>query len=507
MPGAPQFAGQPASLEPGLHDDMTLTGLNSVVLIEQIDGKALAMALNLTECEGVEGPSARPWPRDVIVIFILGLVVMWRLGRVIQPLAALARQVEALKPAQPNQQVGLDANASAELVVIADAFNDYLRRNQSFVEREQAFIASSSHELRTPIAVIAGASELVLEQADMSAAARNQVARIHRTARNVEQLISLLLTLAKDPARLADSSDRVALDQLLPGIVEDHRHLTRDKDLSLFLEPLPSCEIVAPEAIVQAAIGNLLRNAIENSDRGEIRIAASRCHRGDRRSRATACRRKKSAHCMRRSRAAAAMGRHRPGPDLAPVRTLGWRLAFPPCPDAAPAPRCTCARVPRAMCGCGSGVAASSCSNPEGESSRLTPAPTPLPHPHFNRRALLPPALRFLFLRRARGAIVLAHFVPHAVGIASRRQADAEYQEKYHMVFLVGMVVLFDASALTCRAARGTPTGVQDDQGRNRQVTSSMTNKVRGWKSNPTRQAGNRMGGRRQQERKHGTPW
>ena len=35
---------------------------------------------------------------------------------------------------------------------------------------------------------------------------------------------------------------------------------------------MPSCQIVAPEAIVQAAIGNLLRNAIENSDRGEIRI-------------------------------------------------------------------------------------------------------------------------------------------------------------------------------------------------------------------------------------------
>jgi signal transduction histidine kinase len=273
VPGAPQLPANLASLGAGLHDDMTLDGVNSVVLIEQIDGKPLAMALNLTEFEGVEGTiSVAVAAGTVIVILILGLVVMWRLGLVIQPLAALARQVEALKPAQPNQEVGLDANASAELVVIADAFNDYLRRNQSFVEREHAFIASASHELRTPIAVIAGASELVLEQADVPAAARNQVARIHRTARNVEQLISLLLTLAKDPARLADSSDRVALDQMLPGIVEDHRHLTRDKDLALVLEPMPSCEIVAPEAIVQAAIGNLLRNAIENSDRGEIRI-------------------------------------------------------------------------------------------------------------------------------------------------------------------------------------------------------------------------------------------
>ena len=52
----------------------------------------------------------------------------------------------------------------------------------------------------------------------------------------------------------------------------DHRHLTRDKDLSLALAPLQPCEIVAPLPIVQAAIGNLLRNAIEHSDRGRITI-------------------------------------------------------------------------------------------------------------------------------------------------------------------------------------------------------------------------------------------
>jgi signal transduction histidine kinase len=272
--GAPPLPANLTSLGLGLHDDMVLDGVSSVVLIEQIEGKPVAMALNLTEFEGVEGIiTLTVATGTVIVILILGLVVMWRLGLVIQPLAMLARQIEELKPAEPDQKVVLDADASTELVVIADAFNDYLRRNQSFVEREHAFIAISSHELRTPIAVIAGASELVLDQADVPSAARNQVARIHRTARKVEQLISLLLTLAKDPSRLADSSDRVALDQLLPEIVEDHRHLTRDKDLTLVLEAMPSCDIVAPLTIVQAAIGNLLRNAIENSDRGEIRIS------------------------------------------------------------------------------------------------------------------------------------------------------------------------------------------------------------------------------------------
>src|SRR3546814_2433047 len=82
--------------------------------------------------------------------------------------------------------------------------------------------------------------------------------------------------MAKDPQRLAQVSDHFRLDQLLPEIVDDHLHLCAGKDLQLDLQPLPACELLAPLAIVQAAIGNLLRNAIENSDRGTISIALGR---------------------------------------------------------------------------------------------------------------------------------------------------------------------------------------------------------------------------------------
>ena len=271
--GAPPVPAFIARRKPGLHDDVVIDGKQSAVLVDQIDGRQVALALDLTEFEGVEEKITGSAVAIIVgVIVVLALLVMWGLGRVIEPLTLMARQIAGLQPDKAGQSVFVDAKASSEMVVIADAFNDYLKRNESFVEREHAFIATSSHELRTPIAVMAGAAELALAHPDIPAVTRNQVLRIHRTARNVEQLISLLLVLVKDPSRLGAASERVALDQVLPGIVEDHRHLTHDKGLILVLEPMPSCEIVAPEAIVQAAIGNLLRNAIENSDRGDIRI-------------------------------------------------------------------------------------------------------------------------------------------------------------------------------------------------------------------------------------------
>ena len=258
-------------LSPGLHDDLVVDAGEIVALVRKVDGRPMILALDITEFARREVNTALTVAGSAIaLILLLGVVIAWAASRLVRPLDHLAQRIGHLQPNLPGQHIDVPEFSSSELFVIADAINDYLKRNDQFVERERAFIDTASHELRTPIAVIAGSSELALQQPDLPAPARNQLTRIRRTARDVEQLISLLLVLAKDPARLTRSGDRVALDQLLPEIIEDHRYLTRDKALTITLASMPPCEIIAPLPIVQAAIGNLLRNAIEHSDRGEI---------------------------------------------------------------------------------------------------------------------------------------------------------------------------------------------------------------------------------------------
>ncbi|ATE73914.1 sensor histidine kinase [Lysobacter capsici] len=261
------------SLEPGVHDEIVVHGTEYVALVRDVDGRRLTLALDIDDMEHREFDLALTIAGSAITtLLLLCAVIGWGVHRLVRPLSNMARRIGTLQPDRAGQRIDVPESASSELVVIADAVNDYVERHDRFVARERAFIDSASHELRTPIAVIAGSTEIALDQPDLSPATRNQLGRIHRTARDVEQLISLLLVLAKDPKRLTASSDRFSLDQLLPEIIEDHRHLTRDKDLTVTLAPISPCEIVAPLPIVQAAIGNLLRNAIENSDRGEITV-------------------------------------------------------------------------------------------------------------------------------------------------------------------------------------------------------------------------------------------
>ena len=261
------------ALSPGLHDDMTLDGLPIAAMVRIIEGRHTVLTIDITDFEHHEEHLARVVMGAALAMtLLLGLAVWLSVNHLVRPLNAFTRQIGDLRPDQPGQEVSLPHSASSDLLAIADALNGYLRRNDQFVERERAFIDSASHELRTPIAVIAGAAEIALAQPDITPDVHQRLARIQRTASHVEQLISLLLVLAKDPAQLGKASDRIALDQLVPEIVDDHRHLLEDKALSVQVGPLAPCEINAPLVIVQAAIGNLLRNAIENSDRGEIRI-------------------------------------------------------------------------------------------------------------------------------------------------------------------------------------------------------------------------------------------
>ena len=263
-----------AGLDDGLHDEVVVDGRLSVAQVRSTPQGRLALVLDIEDFEEMETFAQRMALLGGIALIVVTALVAWLgVGRLVRPLAALAEDIDRLRPGDTAQRVRVARGGSSELYVIADALNDYLARNAQFVERERVFITTASHELRTPLAVIAGAAEVALDQPGLPQRTGQQMRRILQTTRGVEQLVQLLLVLARDPARLAALSEEVALESLLARIVDDHRHLLGDKQLEIERGVVSPCTVVAPPVVVQAAIGNLLRNAIENSDSGVIRVS------------------------------------------------------------------------------------------------------------------------------------------------------------------------------------------------------------------------------------------
>jgi signal transduction histidine kinase len=104
---------------------------------------------------------------------------------------------------------------------------------------------------------------------------RPYLERAHRTSVEMNELSNMLLALARDPTRIQKEAREVDLAEELPSIIEDHTLVADNKELSIESQFQAPFLVDAPPQVVRAVISNLLRNAIENSDRGRILIHAS----------------------------------------------------------------------------------------------------------------------------------------------------------------------------------------------------------------------------------------
>lgn len=80
-----------------------------------------------------------------------------------------------------------------------------------------------------------------------------------------------LLFLSREPDGKAPV-ERVRLDTLVARLVEDHEHLLAGREARFVVGESAPLWLGCPEAIVRIVVGNLLRNAAENSFHGEIAV-------------------------------------------------------------------------------------------------------------------------------------------------------------------------------------------------------------------------------------------
>ena len=262
-----------AGLAPGVHDEVvTATGEYVVFVTHSPEGPSV-ITLEISGLERGEWNLSMTLTASTAgLLALLGVIAHLGAGWLVRPLSTIATALSLFAPNRRRQRLPVDPSAPQEARVITNAFNQYLERLDHFLERERTFLNMASHELRTPIAVIASSVEVELDR--RGSKAEPFLMHILNTARDMERLVSMLLMLAKDPARLRGAGETVELADLIPSIVADHDFLAKYKKLSFKLELERSC-ITAPPQVARAAIGNLLRNAIENSDCGVIRITAS----------------------------------------------------------------------------------------------------------------------------------------------------------------------------------------------------------------------------------------
>ncbi len=264
----PEFADLPA----GVHHAVSLGDKVYQVYVGNADGRPLYVGYDITEWEALEEPIIRNLIGAVVLVCVLAVVLgFWISRQVITPVTALSERLKALDPRQRNVRIAADFGG--EVAAIAESFDRYMERLDGFVEREQLFTAAAAHELRTPLAVIQGATEVLAEQHDPPLTVRRVTARLQRATREMREFIEALLFLSREDSGRGDEQARCEIGAIVTQLVDDYRGLAAGRhDLALETAPGADLWLDTPPALPTIVISNLLRNALEHTERGTIRV-------------------------------------------------------------------------------------------------------------------------------------------------------------------------------------------------------------------------------------------
>ncbi|MBU0960057.1 MAG: HAMP domain-containing histidine kinase, partial [Proteobacteria bacterium] len=203
----------------------------------------------------------------------LAAIIALLLKRVSRPVKALgqwARELDSERLNLPPPDFSYP-----ELNEFAMLIRSSLSSVQESLEREHRFLRYTSHELRTPIAVIRNNIELIKKlesnpSQKWSSPQLQVINRIDRASLTMQHLTETLLWLNRDLA-VPLKEQQVDLDEMIRHLVEEMRYLLNKKDVELELQT-ESCSLILPESPVRIVLGNLIRNAFQHTWQGRVTI-------------------------------------------------------------------------------------------------------------------------------------------------------------------------------------------------------------------------------------------
>ena len=145
---------------------------------------------------------------------------------------------------------------------------------QSADDMRREFTANVTHELKTPIAAISGASELIRDGIVRPEDIPNFASRIYDDAQRLSALVSDILTLSKldetersQDRQLFGSVEPIDLLSVASDVCQRYEQRARDAGVKLKLDGV-STTIRGNARLLDEMIGNLVSNAIRYNRRG-----------------------------------------------------------------------------------------------------------------------------------------------------------------------------------------------------------------------------------------------
>ena len=208
---------------------------------------------------------------SVPLILAISAAVGWYLaGRALKPFEEITQTAERITHENLNTQI-ITSHKEEEVQRLVQSFNSMVRRLDESFQQMRKFNADVAHELRTPLAILQGETEIALRSPNLPEEIRSVLASNLEELDRLTGMINEMLTLAEAEAgRHVLAKEPVDVKALLEDLVDQMRLLAIDRGIQIDLRGIPELWIEADKLWIRRAMINLLDNAIKYSREGGI---------------------------------------------------------------------------------------------------------------------------------------------------------------------------------------------------------------------------------------------
>ncbi|MBI4740033.1 MAG: HAMP domain-containing histidine kinase [Betaproteobacteria bacterium] len=193
--------------------------------------------------------------------------------RIARPMARLAAAVGRLTPGG-----GREASSAfptdfheKELREIAGTLARYLAAVDELMRRERRLLAMASHELRTPVAVIAGALEVIEKQGGAGAPAAGKAWRRIRVATDeMREQLAAILALSRTPA--FTSVGQADMGAVAAAVLDDLAAAGLAVERIAWAHPPMPVTANADPVLAKMLVRNLIQNALQHTTVGTVGV-------------------------------------------------------------------------------------------------------------------------------------------------------------------------------------------------------------------------------------------
>jgi signal transduction histidine kinase len=208
-------------------------------------------------------------------VTLFALVAGYLLARrTLQPLREMTSEIRRIEPDDLARRLPV-RDPPDELDDLAAQFNEMLVRLTRARERNRAFIAQAAHQLKTPLTIVRGESELGLDRTRDPEEYRVTLQRVRQAADQMARRVEGLFLLAQaDAGERPALTDEIELDGLALETADLMRGRAQRAHRALELDRVDSAAAQGNAQLLREALLELLENALKYGGEGTVRISA-----------------------------------------------------------------------------------------------------------------------------------------------------------------------------------------------------------------------------------------